>query len=160
MSIPYETVAALFGAPDRLTPEQEARIRDRDAGSLTVHAVSDRRALLAELDAVRAERDQALARANELPGLTAALDEARWERDVAKGEQTAGCQALAEVERLHAELADVRARFEEKLREPIPVLRLEGSDAKLARLSTWLRGQDYDLVDRDIVLRILDGSDG
>lgn len=113
---------------DRLTPETERDLRFASLAKDCSLPGAVLREVLGELDAARAERDAAIQRANEVPGLTAALDEARWERDVAKGEQTAGGQALDEIERLRAELADIRARFEEKLREPITTLKLEGPD--------------------------------
>jgi len=52
----------------RMTPEREAEIRARDAlfvGPLMSTAREDRRALLSELDAVRAERDGARKAINE-----------------------------------------------------------------------------------------------
>ncbi len=48
---------------------------------------------------------------HELPGLTAALNEARWERDVARGEQPAHSQALAEIDRLRAEVERLRGEL-------------------------------------------------
>lgn len=88
---------------ERPTPERLAEIRAYLKDWIDSPFGSE---LLVEIRALTAERDAAIKRASELPGLTAALDEARWERNVAKGEQTAGSQALAEIERLRAELAE------------------------------------------------------
>ncbi len=62
---------------------------------------------VAKLDAERAALQ---AKANELPGLTATLDELRWELKVARGDATAGAQALAMIERTNEENTDILMR--------------------------------------------------
>lgn len=61
------------------------------------------------LRALVAEVHQLRDRANGIPGLTAALDEARWERDVVLQREPAAGQALNEIERLRNELVSERA---------------------------------------------------
>lgn len=77
----------------------ELSVRCSDPDVLEVSAVL--RALVAE---VRQLRD----RASQIPGLSAALDEARWERDVVLARDPAAGQAIAEIARLRAELAAER----------------------------------------------------
>jgi hypothetical protein len=51
-----------------------------------------------------AERAALMARANEIPGLTAALDETRFELAVALGKEPEKTRAFVEIDRLHADL--------------------------------------------------------
>ncbi|HEU4727717.1 MAG TPA: hypothetical protein VFT22_07505 [Kofleriaceae bacterium] len=57
----------------------------------------------------RKSLDAARVDASRVPGLTASLDEARWERDVALKREPAAGQALAEISRLRAELETANA---------------------------------------------------
>lgn len=90
----------------RATGFTDADAMDFDLGRMTV----SEHCALAHSRAEKAERDlaEARAKANEAPGLSAALDEARWERDVVLAREPAAGQALAEIERLVRDLAEAR----------------------------------------------------
>lgn len=66
-------------------------------------------ALRAQLAEVTKERDAAIARANHVPGLSAALAEAQWERDQVKSGP--GRDALAELERQLRDADALRAKL-------------------------------------------------